>query len=155
MKLPAQIVRQVEEAHARLGTSREVAREFQLPEEAVRRVLDGKGLRAKNYQEFVRAFGAAGPPPEVLRQAAADTAMHLKRLQEIRGYAKFVYDQLVTLSQQQGEVVRALDPWCDLEDTTADAQLRSVAEATLRAASPRANPAASETPARRRRQAPG
>lgn len=122
------------------------------------RWLNGKSAPEGETLEHLIAWAEqiAEPTPEDrINAAVIATADNLARLAEIRGYAQQVLKQLKQIAENQQQVVDSLQPWCDLEDTTADAQLRSVAEATLRAASPRANPAASETPARRRRQAPG
>lgn len=100
-----------------------------------------------------RAATVATPPTdEVLRRAAELTAYNLTRLQEIRGYAKFVYDQLLMLAGKQGEIVAALEPYAGLEADAEAEKLRERAEATLRAASA-ADPAASATtPARQKRR---
>ena len=97
-----------------------------------------------------QVIGAIPPADEVLKRAAELTAYNLTRLQEIRGYAKFVYDQLLMLAGKQGEIVAALEPYAGLEADTESERLRERAEATLRAATAAGPSGSASKPTRRK-----
>lgn len=109
----------VQEAIARLGNPAAVAAAYQLPEEAVRRVFKGKGLRGDNYRAFVAAFGlepARPDPATVISQAAQQTRRNLVRLSEISGYAKRVLEEMRSVTASQERVVEQLAPYVLLEE---------------------------------------
>lgn len=114
-----EIRQHVADALARLGNSAAVADAYALPEEAVRRVSEGRGLRAKNYQAFVTAFGLDRAPPDaatVISRAAQQTRRNLVRLSEISGYAKRVLEEMRSVTASQERVVEQLAPYVMLEE---------------------------------------
>lgn len=109
----------VQEAIARLGNPSAVAEAYKLPEEAVRRVQKGKGLRGENYRAFVAAFGlepARPDPATVISRAAQETRRNLVRLSEISGYAKRVLEEMRSVTASQERVVEQLAPYVLLEE---------------------------------------
>lgn len=108
------------EALARLGTPAAVAEAYGLPEEAVRRVAKGKGLRGENYRAFVKALGldqTEAEPAAVIARAAQQTRRNLVRLSEISGYAKRVLEEMRSVTASQERVVEQLAPYVLLEET--------------------------------------
>lgn len=113
------IRQRVAEAVARLGNPAAVAEAYGLPEEAVRRVSKGKGLRGENYRAFVQAFGleaAEADPAAVVARAAQQTRRNLVRLSEISGYAKRVLEEMRSVTASQERVVEQLAPYVLIEE---------------------------------------
>lgn len=107
------------DAIVRLGNPTAVADTYRLPEEAVRRVLKGKGLRGENYRAFVAAFKLDVPLPDptaVMVEAARQTRRNLVRLSEISGYAKRVLEEMRSVTASQERVVDQLAPYVLLEE---------------------------------------
>ena len=116
---------------------------------------DVSTLNAAKLDRLAAGYAQPSPAslPDVLRHVQEGTAHTLTRLQEIRGAASAVHRMLLSLADQQGDIVSQLDPWSGLE-LSAERQLRKRAASTLRAAQA-SDPAASETtqvrPVRQRR----
>ncbi len=107
---------------------------------------------------WAEASSVASAPltDDVLKRAAELTAYNLTRLQEIRGYAKFVYDQLLMLAGKQGEIVAALEPYAGLEADAETERMREKLLKTTQQATQKADREGSETePSRRERRGRG
>ena len=63
---------------ARHGNPEAAARALGLPVEAVRRVLDGRGLRGENYAKFRDALGIAAGEPVALVQGTDPVAQMVR-----------------------------------------------------------------------------
>jgi hypothetical protein len=160
MELPQAL--EILNAEIARGGLRAVAKRLGYPHNTVdgwRKNSAPKGERLRALLEWAESQPAPAPLPSVLRVAQERTDANLTRLAEIQGYARAVWHMMQTVTDQQADVVRALEPWGVLESQAMSAEalakVRAV-EATLDAVLPRdGDAAAPPAPAARRKRRSG